>query len=281
MIASMAFFASADSLVKVATSSLSPAQVTFYLMAGGLLVFGIPTKCLGYRFLDHRALKPLLLIRYLAEMLGLVGMVTALAYVPLSTVGAVTQATPLLAALGAVLFLGEQIGWRRWMCIGAGFVGVLLIVQPVDTGFDASVLWAVLALVALSTRDLTTRLAPADISSLQLATFTMLAAAPMALVWVLARGESPLPAATNWAIVLPMIVLGSVGYLLLILSLRVAEVSVVMPFRFSRIVFLLALGIMIFGERPDWFMLLGVMIIVLAGAYMMRRESLIKRRESR
>jgi len=276
MICSMAAFTIADALVKVSTSSLSPAQVMFYLMGGAVIIFTALTILQGHRLIDRRAFAPVFLLRYIAEVAGMTGMVMALANGPISTVGAVTQATPIVAALGAVLFLREKIGWRRWSSIVCGFIGVLLIVQPGAVRFEFAVLWAVLALVALSVRDVTTRMVPADIASTSLATYTVTAALPFIAGWVLFNGESFFPAHTNWIVVLPMVVLGSIGYMLLIASLRTAEVSVVMPFRYTRVVFLLGIGALVFGERPDALMLLGAALIVASGCYMMWRERIVK-----
>jgi len=124
----------------------------FLLLGGALILFTLMALAQGDKLIDRRVFAPVLLLRYLAEIAGMIGMITALALIPISTVGAVTQATPILAALGlgAVFFLGEKIGWRRWACIGTGFIGVLMIVQPGASGFNTSVLWAVLALVGLS-----------------------------------------------------------------------------------------------------------------------------------
>ncbi len=277
MIASMAVFSVADTLVKLATSQLSTAQLMFYLLGGSLVLFTAMAKFQGDRLNDPRALAPVLLLRYLAEIVGMVGMVTALAKIPISTVGAVTQATPILAAVGAVLFLNEKVGWRRWASIIVGFIGVLLIVQPGAVAFDTNVLWALLALVALSVRDLTTRMVPADMTSASLATYTMAAATPVTIAWVLFNGESFFPAEANWLIIIPMVFLGSLGYLLLIASLRMAEVSVVMPFRYSRIIFLLIIGIVMFGERPGVWIIFGAGLIVVSGVYMMWREHQLKR----
>jgi len=276
MICSMVAFSLADTLVKVSTASLSPPQVMFYLMGGGIIIFSALTVIQGHRLIDRRAFAPVLLLRYIAEVAGMGGMVVAMASVPISTVGAVTQATPIVAAFGAVLFLREKIGWRRWSSIICGFLGVLLIVQPGAAEFDIAVLWAVLALFALSVRDVTTRLAPTDMASTSLATYTVTAALPFIAGWILFNGESFFPVHTNWFVVLPMMILGSTGYMLLTLSLRMAEVSVVMPFRYTRVVFLLGIGALVFGERPDALMLLGAALIVVSGCYMMWRERVVK-----
>ena len=84
-----------------------------------------------------------------------------------------------------------------------------------------------------------------------------------------------LPADFNWLVVAYMVVFGSVGYLLLITSLRVGELSAIMPFRYSRIVFLLILGILVFGERPSVSMLLGSALVIFSGVYIMWREQLL------
>jgi len=277
MIASMSLFALADTLVKLSTSIISPAQVLFYLIGGGFVLFALMAVLQRNRLNDPRAFSPILLLRYVAEIAGMVGMVMALANVPISIVGAITQASPLLATVGAVLFLNEYVGWRRWCAIVIGFFGVLLIIQPGAIEFDFAVLWAVLALAALSIRDLTTRLIPTDIPSFSLATYTMAVATPFTILWVIYNGESLFPTQTNWVITIPMVILGAIGYMFLISSIRVGEVSVVMPFRYSRIIFLLILGVIIFNEKPSLSMLLGAFLIISSGTYMMWRERLVKK----
>lgn len=277
MIAAMGAFAVADTLVKLSTSFLSPAQVMFYLNGGAFVIFAVMAIAQKDKLYDTRAFSPILLLRYVAEIAGMVGMVMALANIPISVVGAVTQASPMLAAVGAVIFLNETVGWRRWCSITIGFIGVILIVQPGAGAFDIAVLWAILAMVALSVRDLTTRLIPKDMASASLATYTMAAATPVTIAWVLFNGEALSPPQINWFIVIPMIVIGSMGYMLLIASIRMAEVSVVMPFRYSRIIILLVLGVLVFNEKPSALMLLGAGLIIGSGTYMMWREQLQKK----
>jgi drug/metabolite transporter (DMT)-like permease len=278
MLLSMATFALADTLIKMSGSFLSPAQIMFFLMSGGLILFAIIAVIQGENLIEPRAFTPVLLLRYCAEVIGLVGLVMALTHVPLSTVGAVTQASPILVAVGAVLFLKEVVSWRRWSSIAMGFLGVMLVIQPGAESLDYAVLWAVLALVAFSVRDLVTRLTPPDIASASLATYTMVVALPFAIAWVLFNGESFFPAKVNWVIVTFMVVLGSLGYLLLISSLRIGELSAVMPFRYSRIVFLLVLGVLVFGERPSVSMIIGATLIIVSGVYIMWRERILKQR---
>ena len=187
MVAAMAAFALADSLVKVAASFASPPQVLFFLMGGGLISFAAIALSRGNSLSDPKAFSPILLLRYLAEVAGMVGMIFALTYVPISTVGAITQAAPILVAVGAVIFLNEKVGWRRWLAILLGFVGVLFVVQPGAGEFNIAILWAILAAIGLAGRDLTTRLAPSEMPSASLATYTMVAAVPVAVIWIFTK----------------------------------------------------------------------------------------------
>ena len=275
MLISMAAFAVGDTFVKISGSFLSPSQIMFFLISGGLIIFTLIALSKGERLRDRRAFSPILLIRYSAEMLGLVAMIMGLTKIPLSVVGTVTQASPILVAAGAVIFFKEVVSWRRWSSIIIGFFGVVLVIQPTGQSLDFAVIWPVAALVAFSVRDLVTRLTPSDIPSASIATFTMIAAFPFTVAWVFFTGQKFFPPGIEWAIVAGMIILGSIGYLLLITSLRIGDLSAIMPFRYSRIVFLLILGVLVFGERPTLSMLAGSALILMSGLYIMWRERIV------
>ena len=248
----------------------------FFLISGGLIIFAIIALIKGENLIERRAYSPILLIRYCAEMLGLGAMIMGLTKVPLSVVGTVTQASPIFVAAGAVIFFKEIVSWRRWSSIIVGFVGVVLVIQPGGQSLDYAVLWAVAALLAFSIRDLVTRLTPPDMPSASIATFTMIAAFPFTTAWVFFSGEKFFSPGIDWVVVASMIILGSFGYLLLITSLRIGDLSAIMPFRYSRIVFLLILGVLVFGERPTLSMLVGSALILVSGIYIMWRERLTK-----
>jgi len=280
MLVAMAAFAGGDVLIKMTGAFLSPAQTMFILISSGLVIFSIIAKMNGENLTDGRAFKPILLVRYTAEMVGLMAMVVSLNKVPLPIVGAVSQAAPILVAAGAVIFLKEAVSWRRWASIAIGFIGVLCVIQPGEEGFNFAVIWPVLALVAFSIRDLVTRLTPKDMSSASIATFTMLSALPFTTAWVFFNGELFIPPGFNWLLVACMVTLGSGGYLFLVSSLRVGELSAIMPFRYARIVFLLLLGILIFDEFPTFPMLIGSFLIITSGIYIIWREKLVAQRNS-
>jgi drug/metabolite transporter (DMT)-like permease len=104
------------------------------------------------------------LLRNGSEMLATMSFVSAIAMAPLSIVSAILQATPLAVTLGAALFLGAQVGWRRWTAILVGFAGVPVIVRPGASGIDMGSLLAVVGVFLLAARDLATRAVPAACS---------------------------------------------------------------------------------------------------------------------
>ena len=272
MLLAMAAFALEDAAIKAVSNSYSTAQVILILGLGGTAVFWALAARAGVSPLDRRALHPTVLIRCGAESVAGFLFIKALALSPLTTVSAIMQAAPLVLVAGGAFFLAERVGWRRWSAVVAGFVGVLMILAPWSAAFDPALLLAVGATFALSTRDIVTRMVPDDIHSLQLSTWGYVAIVPGGLIY-LALGE-PLrvPPAADVPMLAGLIALGAVGYYAITVSMRVGEVSVVAPFRYSRLVFAAALGMAFFGEFPAPMAWAGAALVIGSGLYAMVRE---------
>ncbi|MEO9460321.1 MAG: DMT family transporter [Lentilitoribacter sp.] len=276
MVVSMFAFAATDTLIKLVSGAVTPAQTIFFLTTGGFIVFASLATYQGDSIWNKRAISKVLIIRYIAEIIGLISMVLALSLIDLSTIGAIIQSVPLLVTFGAVLWLGERVSWRRWTSIIIGFIGVLMIIQPGAEAFEPTVLLAFIAAIALSVRDLTTRVTPPDMSSASLACYTMMATIPVPIIWMMINGESFIPPNEHLFTLIGMVMLGAFGYFLIIASVRSAEVSVVSPYRYSRLVFLMGFGVLLFDEKPGFWVLLGAALIVASGLYMMWRERVVK-----
>jgi drug/metabolite transporter (DMT)-like permease len=169
MVTAMAIFAVEDALIKLSAPVLPLGQILTVSAMVGLPVFAMLARAQGAAFFGPMIWHPTMIGRNLGEMLGTVGYVVGLTVIPMTTAVAVFQAMPLAVTAGAALFLGERVGWRRWTAIMVGFAGVLIIVQPGAAGFQWGALWAVLAVIGLSVRDLCTRAAPPGIPSALLA----------------------------------------------------------------------------------------------------------------
>ena len=213
------------------------------------------------------------LLRSLGELIGTIGFVTALALTPISSASAILQATPLAVTLGAALFLGETVGWRRWSAILAGFAGVVLVIRPGMSGFEPNSLFALLAVVGLGMRDLVTRRVRGDVTSLQLSYLAFLTLIPASVILASVSDRAWVaPEPQMWALVGAAVLAGTLAYYAIVAAMRIGEVSYVTPFRYSRIIFALIVGVVVFDERPDAIMLAGAAIIVGSGIYTVWRE---------
>ena len=280
MVFAMFGFAVEDMLIKQMAADLPVGQVVIVLGIGGAIIFGSIATYYGDKLISRAMLTPALLVRNAAEVFGTVGFVSAIALIPISTASAILQATPLVVTMGAALFLGETVGWRRWMAIAVGLVGVLLIIRPGLQGFDAKSLLAVMGVIGLAARDLATRRIPAVTSS-RVITFYAFSVSILT-GWILLQlgvtGDVWITPDTGQRMQLGMaVIVGVVAYYAIVAATRIGEMSVIAPFRYSRLVFALIIGVMVFEERPDALTLLGALIIVASGIYTLWRESRLSR----
>ncbi|WP_199257543.1 DMT family transporter [Paracoccus binzhouensis] len=282
MVVSMVLFAFEDMFIKLLAAELPYAQVLGLIGLLGFLAFGAMLKLKGGRLFTRDLTRPIVLFRGLMEAVGSIGIVVALALTELSSTSAIMQALPLAIVLGAALFLGEPVGWRRWSAIIAGFLGVLLVIRPGLAGFQPVSLMALLAVLGLAARDIATRRVPAHIHSDQLAASAFFAILIASVLMGLVLGQDfVMPSPRQWLLFLACITVGVGGYALLVTATRLGEASALAPYRYARLVFALILAFLVFGERPDAPTLTGAAIIVASGCYTMWREAALRRRRLR
>lgn len=273
MVLAMLGFAIEDMFIKLLSARLPTWQILAVLGVGAGGFFAVLLRARGETLFPRAALSRLVVLRNLGELVGTLCFVTALALIPLAQASAILQALPLSVTLGAALFLGESVGWRRWAAIGVGFVGVLLVIQPGLAGFDANALFAVAAVAGLTLRDLATRRIPQAMSSFQLsflAFLTLIPAAGLLALTTGGAGVTPLP--RDWLLLAGTVAMGILAYSCIVGAMRQGEISFVTPFRYSRILFALVLGAAVFAERPDALMLTGAVLIVGSGLFTLWRE---------
>ena len=282
MIAAMAGFALEDMFVKALALRLPVGELLALLGAGGALIFASIALYRGDRLISRDLLAGSVVLRNLGELVGTIAFVSAVAFTPLAQASAILQATPLAVTLGAALFLGETVGWRRWSAITVGFIGVLIVIRPGTEGFSALSLFAVVAVLGLAARDVATRRVPRSITSMQLATYGFGVIVPAGLVLAAATGTPLLtPTPLELARIGGALVFGTLGYYALIAAMRIGEVSVITPFRYTRLLFALIIGWLVFSEPVDAATLIGGAVIVASGLYTLMREARVRRRQSR
>jgi drug/metabolite transporter (DMT)-like permease len=205
-----------------------------------------------------------------------VAVIYALSLMPIANFTAIILVQPfIVAAIGAVWF-GEQVGWRRWTAVVAGFIGMLLVIKPGTDAFEFVSLVALFAAILSLTRDLLVRKIRAEVPATVISFSTALFAVPLGLAGA---------AAEPWLMPSPLLFLILVvaaafllaAFILTVMAFRGTDVSVVSPFRYSIVVFAFCFGVVIFGEIPDTLSFIGIGIIVAAGIYILHREAIRRR----
>ena len=274
MTLAMALFAVEDALIKGLGAAFAPAQIVWMLGLGGAAGFALLFALRGEPLWSPAYRAPRVLLRSGCEAVGSLFFVTALTLAPLAFVSAVIQATPLVVAAGSVLFLGARVGWRRWAAIAVGFAGVLVILRPWSDGAPDAAWLAVAGMLGLAARDLVTRTLPPDVAGprLSLHAFAALALAGAALQ---AAEGTPVaaPDAAQLARLAACVGVGMAAYLAIVAAVRSGDLSVVSSFRYSRMLFALAIAVPVFGERPDALTLVGAAVVIASGGYALWREA--------
>lgn len=277
MTLAMLAFALADMFIKMTVDRLPVGEVILFFGVGGALVFGIAARMQGANLASPAFLSKPVLARNASEILGTVCFVIALSKIELATLSSVIMSSPLLVTLGAAVILGEHVGWRRWLAIGIGMIGVLVILRPGLSGFEPAALWAVGAAIGLSGRDLATRPIPREISTLLLGCWGFLAAASAGAVLLILFGGAVMPDGTETAQLFGAQACALVAYYAITAAMRVGKIGVVSPFRYTRLVFAFIIAAVVFGERPDAATLIGAGIVIATGLYTFWRETAARR----
>lgn len=272
MIIAMGCLTLTDLLIKVASQTLPIGQVMISYGVGSLIVFWALLRIKGESIRLSPLTNPTVIFRNIGDLIALNGMFLALVYVPLSTIGAVIQTVPILVTAAAALFLGERVGMRRASAIFVGFLGALLIIQPGAASFDITAILVLIAAIGMALRDIATKLVRENLSTLLLTFYSCFLFIISGSVLLIINGEASVPVVGNSVTIAAMIVTGSLGFFFMTEAVRLGEMSVVSPFRYTRLLFSMAAGILILGEQVNTYMIIGSALTILSGLYIWRRE---------
>lgn len=273
MIGAMTAFTVNDAFMKTVLAEVPLFQALFLRGVGLSIVLYLMCRAAGQ--LNSQIAGPdrkLILWRGVAEAGGAALFLSAIIFMPLANVSAVLQALPLTVSLAAAVFLGEALGWRRITAILIGLGGVLLIVQPGGEGFNAYALLAVGAVILVTFRDIAARRLSKDVPSVLVAFITSVIVTTFAGIASIFVDWVVLPANTLLLIGAAILFLCG-GYVFSVSAMRVGEISVVAPFRYTSLLVALILGALFFDEWPDQLSLIGAGIVVATGLFTLYREA--------
>ena len=262
-----------DSFMKAITQDVPLFQAI--LIRGGLTVAVLALIAAitsgGLDMLPKGRDRGVLTIRTIAEVGGTVFFLQALVHMPLANLSAIMQSLPLVVPITAALVFGDHIGWRRMLAIGIGFAGVLLIIKPGTTGFDIWSMFGLGSVACVVVRDLATRELSRAVPSVAVALWAAIAVTILGAAGVAVQGWQSVTAhqfimlaGASSALI--------VGYLFIVMVMRVGDIGFVAPFRYMALLWAILFGWVLFGSLPDGWTLLGAAIVVATGIYTLWRE---------
>jgi len=268
MIASMAAFAIEDAFLKTVTKQLPVGQVLMMFGAAGLCVFALMARRAGVSIFQAQVLTKNMLFRAIFEFFGRLFYVLAIALTPMSSATAILQSAPLFVVLGARIFLREKVDAKTWIAIFLGLFGVLIILRPSATDFSLLTLLALIGTLGFVGRDLFSRTAPSSLTKEVLGFYgftTMMIAGACFAVW---DGKPFVSLQAQQFMMLSAALLAGVfAYTALMTAMRTGSIGAVTPYRYSRLLFGISIGVIVFGEQLDAPMLLGCAIVIGAGLF--------------
>ena len=281
MILAMAGFACEDLFIKMLSENLPISEIIIILGFSGSIIFliiGLLTKA---PIFHQGLLTTPVIIRTLCELFGALFFVLAIALTPLSSASAIIQVMPLLVTIGAAIFFKEKVGWRRWTAVFVGFIGVLLILRPGFGSFMPASIFALLGATFLAGRDLATRAIEVKLPSVTISLYAFLAFGVSGIMLIPFSSEMLVPSSKDILFFAGASAFGVIAYYSIVIAARTGEMSVISPFRYSRLVFAMLLSIIVLSERPDMLTLLGAAIIVASGIYTFVRENILNKPKER
>lgn len=271
MVAGMGCLVVNDSAIKYVGQSMNVAQmITVRGVMAALMLLAVARGVGATRALPtlmHRTV----VIRVLFDAITTLLFIASLMHLPIGNATAINLGSPLIMALLAAMFLGEHPGLRRWLAIAAGFIGVVLVIQPRIDGFNAWSLMCLAATVAQSVRDMLTRRIPATVPAILIAFAAVGFITLVASVATVAQGWQPVAWSEVGLLAFAAALLAA-GYYFLVDSMRYGAMSVVAPFRYTGLLVALATGYLVWGEVPSAMAWGGIGLLLAAGVYLLHDE---------
>lgn len=275
MLAGDFMFALNDAIGKMLVASFSVGQVVLIRSVGAFIVLGpmIAREGVSGLFSVERPL--LQALRVLAATADTVLFYAAVAHLPLADVMTFYMAGPIYVAALSHLFLGEKVGWRRWLAILIGFGGVVIALRPSSASLSFASLYAVVGSLCFAFAILFNRVLRATSDGMLVTWQTLGALVGGAALTI---GSWKMPDAGDFGAMLLLGVVSCVAHLLITRALKLAPASALAPLHYSLLLWAVVFGFVFFGDVPDSQILLGSAVIVLAGLFIFHRQKLVDKK---
>ncbi|SCY53573.1 DMT family transporter [Microvirga guangxiensis] len=272
LIASTVFFSLTDIITKHLTATLPVVEIAWIRYATFSCIVAPIVFMAGGRAL-FRTKRPGLQVLRSFGMVGSTLLFTqGLRYLPVAESTAIYFISPILIMALSILFLGESVGWRRWIAAGVGLIGVLVVIRPGTSAFQSTALLPLLGATSWAAGAVVTR----KMSGVDhhLTTLVYSAVVGCVALTVLLPFNWVMPQLSEIGFGLAMGLVFTIGQWFVVLAYRHGNASVIAPFSYVQLIWAGILGYLVFGSLPDGWTVVGACIIAASGLYTAYRERL-------
>ena len=267
-----ALFATMHNTIRFVTQQgIHPFEVAFFRTFFGLIVFIPIIARTGLVVLLRTERFPMHVGRAFLNATSMLSWMSALALMPVADATAVSLVGPVFVAILAMMFLGERVGPIRWLGIAFAIAGGLVVVRPGFTEISSGVWLVLLSAVAVSNSKLIAKILTRTESPATIVAYLTVLMTPITLVPALFVWQMPTLEQTAYLVVIG--ILGSLGHLLFVQAYKLADISLVEPAMFMRMVWAAVIGFVLFAEFPDLYTWVGAAVIVVGTTLLARPES--------
>jgi drug/metabolite transporter (DMT)-like permease len=269
MIGAMACFVVNDALVKYASQTMPATQLIFIRGVMATLLVLAVVQAVGATRRIREIARGWVAVRAGVDAVGTVLFLVSLFHLPLANATAINMTSPLVITVLAALFIGERIGRPRWLAVGAGFLGVVLVIQPTAEGFNGYSLVCLLSTVFLAVRDIVTRRVHVAVPSILITLSNTVAVMALAGVLSLFEGWRPFSTFEIGLLAVAAAFLAT-AYFLVVIGTRHGDLSLVAPFRYTALLFATIMGFVVWGDTPNGLAWCGIALVIASGIYVLR-----------
>ena len=217
---------------------------------------------------------PILFARSLSSYIGAIFWFASMIYLPLAEATALGYTAPLFATLGAILFLGEIAGPRRWRALLLGFIGTLIILRPGVEAFSIPALYAISGAVFIAVSVLFVKILNRTESAETIVLYMGIFSTPLSFFAAIFFWKTPSLETLLWLIGIG--ISSTLAHLAYTRSFAVTDASAVLPYDYLRLLMVAAVGFGIYGEIPDIWTWIGTIIIIGSALYIAKNEAIRK-----
>jgi drug/metabolite transporter (DMT)-like permease len=267
----MTLLSSNDAIMKLSSETLGIGQMLFIRGLIAVAILSLALRINGKPIIADVVFSKWIVVRALCECGGTICFITGLSLLPIATASTLVWTSPIFLTIAASLILKEHVTVLRWLAVLVGFIGVVLVASPDTSKFSSAMLLPLATAIFISARDLVTRKLDPGLHS-QYVTWTTLVVVTLAGLMISFFDWRPV-ALTQIVWLSTSAILMSSAFYIQITAVRLGELSFIAPFAYSGILIAVFYGVVVWGELPGAPMIIGIVLIVLSGFFILSHQT--------